>query len=208
MKNHIVTYSQWSRVYESEHDQGYEDLKTLIDLGLASPHELDVYRKSTYGPRVRVEFMEKLRGMFRDLAINPKSMTTPIQRRRDTYVFQLTPEEAVKILFEYELPEGKNRNIATRLNTLLNRIRPHIDKLIALGDRTLNDDRAVYKFFIMPSGARLAVRFAGTPEVSSFMKFDGAEDADDLLVRFVNQVARETNSLIRDKNNTGRSVEY
>lgn len=197
MKNHVITYSQWSRVHESDHDQRYEDLKTLVDLGMASPHELDAYRKSNYGSSVRVEFMEKLRGMFRDLGINPKNMTTPVQRRRDTYVFQLTPEEAVKILFEYGLPEGKSRNRATRMTRLLDRIRPHIDGLIALGDRTLRNKSSVYQFFIMPADARLAVTY-GKPSANRFMKFDGVDDADDLLVKFVNQVALETSVLTRD----------
>jgi hypothetical protein len=192
MKNHVVTYSQWSRVHESDTSQEYEDLKALVDLGLADHDELVNYRRS----RVRVEFMEKLRGMFRDLAINPKSMTTPIQRRRDTYVFQLSPEEAVKILFEYRLPEGRSQNRATRMTRLLDRIRPHIDELIALGDRTLRNNSGVYHFFIMPADARLAIPFRQKPSSNRFMKFDGVDDADELLVKFVNQVALETSFLM------------
>ena len=206
MKNHVIKYSQWSRVHESDHDQRYEDIKTLVDLGLAEPYELDNYRKSTYGSTVRVEFMEKLRGMFRDLGINPKNMTTPIQRRRDTYVFQLSPAQAVKILFEYGLPERKSRNRATRMSRLLDRVRPHIDDLIALGNRTVTNGSTVYQFFIMPADARLAVTY-GKPSANRFMKFDGVDDADDLLVKFVNQVALETSALIGDMERT-KSARY
>jgi hypothetical protein len=193
MKNHVIKYTDWTRVDES--DQRLEDLQTLVDLGMADPSEIERYRRSNYARPAREEFVNRLNRMFQELEITPKNTTTPRQTKNGTMVFQLSPEQAVKILFEYTMPTGKSKNRRTRLAAALEKIRPHIESLIELGDRTLRNRSSVYQFFIMPADARLSVTY-GEPSANRFMKFDGSDDADDLMMKFIGQVAYETLSLL------------
>jgi hypothetical protein len=162
---------------------------------MADPSEIAFYHRSNYARPAREEFVNKLYRMFQELGITPKYTTTSRQTKNGTIVFQLSPEQAVKILFEYPMPTGKSKNRRTRLAAALEKIRPHIEALIALGDRTLHNRSSAYQFFIMPSDARLSVTY-GEPSANRFMKFDGSDDADDLMMKFIGQVAYETLSLL------------
>jgi hypothetical protein len=193
MKNHVIKYSDWAMVSES--DQRLEDLQTLVDLGMADPSEIERYRRSNYARPAREEFVNRLNRMFQELGITPKYTTTPRQNKNGTLVFQLSPEQAVKILFEYSAPGGKSKNRRTRHSSALEKIRPHIDELIAVSDRVIRSKSNVYQFFIMPADARLSVKY-GEPSANRFMKFDGMDDADDLMMKFIGQVVYETLSLL------------
>ena len=194
MKNHVIKYTDWTRVNES--DQRLEDLQALVDLGMADPSEIERYRRSNYAKPAREEFVNRLNRMFQELGIDPKYTTTPRQNKNGTLVFQLSPEQAVKVLFEYSVPGGKSKNRQTRHGSALEKIRPRIDELIAISDRVIRSRSNAYQFFIMPSDARLSATY-GKPSANRFMRFDGMDDADDLMMKFIGQVAYETLSLLR-----------
>jgi hypothetical protein len=190
---HITKYRDWLQVLES--DQEMEDLERLVDLGFAEPGELKAMRRQKYAIPRREEFLTLLRGVFSQLRITPFDYTTSRQEKNGTFYFQLAPAQVEKILFEYPLPQGLTSAQASRMGRMLREMEPHRDLLRAEKNIKVWSDRyggtsrsSQYQYFIYPRDIRGA-SFDRHPNSSGFLKFDGHQSADEILARFIYQLA-------------------
>lgn len=192
---HIAKYGDLRRVHESEEDQEMEDLKHLVDMGFAEPHELkDRFREKYSVPR-REEFLTKLTDAFGQLGIRPFDYTTDRQRKNGTFYFQLAPAQVEKLLFEYPLPQGLTRPQSSRMERMLREMEPLRDRLRAKREIDAWQDRwggtsrsSWFQYFVYPRDIRGAA-FDRHPNSSGFVKFDGQQSADEILARFIYQLA-------------------
>jgi len=199
---HIDRYRDWKRLYESEEeaapDQGLEDLKSLVDLGFAEPHELKAYYKENYaGPR-RQEFLSRLTEMFGQVGVDPIDLSTARQAKNGTYHFQLTPAQVERILFGYTVPPGLAARQATRMQRRLQRlegVRKEMRKLKKVsnynygGAFTYVSSR--YEYWVYPGDVRNAASY-GQPNSAPFIRFDGELAGEEMLVRFIYQLALDS----------------
>jgi hypothetical protein len=198
---HINHYHDWQRVHESEEDQELEDLKHLVDLGFAEPHQVKAMYREKYAVPRRVEFLAKLRGAFAQLGIEPNDLTTPRQAKNGTFFFQLTPAQVEKLLFEYPLPKGLSRRQESHLRNTLDGLSPQreemrkrdkIDQWGIPGPGGMRRSHR-YQYLVLPRDMR-GTSWDRTPTSSGFMKFDGDKDVDWLLARFIFQLALDSPS--------------
>jgi hypothetical protein len=199
---HIAKYRDWRGIQESEEekDQEMEDLKHLVDLGFVEPAELkDRYRQKYAVPR-REEFLAKLRQVFRELGIKPFDYTTERQRKNSTFYFQLTPAQVEKILYNYPLPAGLTGAQASRMERMLREMEPFRDKLstrniIETWPNTPEWRSSRFQYFVYPRDFRGAARDK-QPNSSGFVKFDGYQSTDEILARFIYQLALDAHPWI------------
>ena len=192
---HIIRYGDWQKLVESEHDQEMEDLKHLVDLGFAEPGELKAMYRQKYAAPRREEFLTRLAQVFSELEITPSDYTTDRQRKNGTFYFQLAPAQVEKMLYEYPLPQGLTSVQASRMARMLREMEPHRDLLRAekgikaWQDRYGNTSRSSqYQYFVYPRDIRGAA-YDRQPSSSGFLKFDGYRSADEILARFIYQLA-------------------
>jgi hypothetical protein len=191
---HIAKY-RGLRESEGDHDQEMEDLKQLVDLGFAEPGELKAMHRQKYAVPRREEFLAQLAQAFNELGITPSDYTTSRQRKNGTYYFQLAPAQVEKMLFEYPLPQGLTGAQASRMGRILREMEPHRDLLRAktaidtwqnrYGDQSRSSQ---FQYFVYPRDIRGA-SFDRHPNSSGFVKFDGYQSADEILARFIYQLA-------------------
>lgn len=180
---------------EGDHDQEIEDLKHLVDLGFAEPAELkDLHRQKYSVPR-REEFLVLLNQVFSELGITPFNYTTSRQEKNGTFYFQLAPAQVEKMLFEYPLPQGLTSAQGSRMGRMLREMEPLRDRLRAERDIKMWDNpyggksrSSWFQYFVYPRDIRGA-SYDRHPNSSGFVKFDGYQLADEILARFIYQLA-------------------
>jgi hypothetical protein len=191
---HIAKY-RGLRESEGDLDQEIEDLKHLVDLGFAEPGELKAMNRQKYGTSRREEFLALLRGVFAELGITPADYTTSRQEKNGTFYFQLTPVQVEKMLYEYPLPQGLTGKQISRMGRMLREMEPHRDLLRAEEEIKVWQDRygsmtrsSWFQYFVYPQDIRTA-SYDRQPNSSGFLKFDGSQGADEILARFIYQLA-------------------
>lgn len=191
---HIAKYRG---LHESDEmvDQEMDDLKQLVDLGFAEPGELKDRHRQKYAVPRREEFLAKLNQAFSELGIRPFDYTTDRQRKNGTFYFQLAPAQVEKILFEYPLPTGLAKSQVSRMERMLREIEPLRERLRAKTGIEMWDNRygdrsrsSWFQYFVYPRDIRGA-SFDKHPNSSGFVKFDGYQSADEILARFIYQLA-------------------
>ena len=191
---HIIKYRG---LHESEgyQDQEIEDLKHLVDLGFVEKTELKTRISQKYGLPRREEFLAKLAEVFAELSITPFDYTTSRQQKNGTFLFQLTPAQVEKILFEYPLPQGLTSVQTSRMGRLMREMEPLRDKLRAKSEIQMwdnpyggNSPSSQFQYFVYPRDIRTAA-YDRHPNSSGFLKFDGQLSADEILARFIYQLA-------------------
>ena len=180
---------------EEDLDQEMEDLKHLVDLGFAEPGELKTLHRQRYAVPRREEFLTLLRGVFAELGITPTDYTTARQEKNGTFHFQLTPAQVEKMLYMYPLPQGLTGKQLSRMGRLMREMEPLRDLLRAktgidtwknrYGDQSRSSQ---FQYFVYPRDIRGA-SFDRHPNSSGFLKFDGYKSADEILARFIYQLA-------------------
>lgn len=198
---HITHFNQWSRLHESEEDQELEDIRRLVDLGLADSSELSRHYRERYSLPRREGFLALLSGMFSELGIEPFDYTTPRQRKNGTYYFQITASQAERILYDYPLPAGLTGSQGSRMQRMLREMEPARQELRGLDQvdtqhpytgATIRSSR--YQYFVYPGDIRTA-SWDKSPNSSGFIKFDGSKEPEAILARFIYQVALDTHTM-------------
>ncbi len=180
---------------EGDHDQEIEDLKHLIDLGFAEPGELKAMHRQKYGTPRREEFLARLREVFGQLGITPVDYSTSRQQKNGTFHFQLTPAQVEKMLYKYPLPQGLTGKQLSRMGRLVREMEPLRDLLRAKTSINTFQNRygdpirsSRFQYFVYPQDIRTAA-YDRHPNSSGFVKFDGYQSADEILARFIYQLA-------------------
>jgi hypothetical protein len=191
---HIAKY-RGLQESEGDLDQEIEDLKQLVDLGFAEPGELKTMHRQRYGTSRREEFLALLRGVFAELGITPTDYTTARQEKNGTFYFQLTPAQVEEILFRYPLPPGLTSKQLSRMGRLMREMEPLRDLLRAKTTIDTFQNRygdpgrsSQFQYFVYPQDIRTAA-YDRHPNSSGFVKFDGQLLADEILARFIYQLA-------------------
>ena len=198
---HIERYQDWKGLHESEEetapDQRLEDLKSLVDLGFAEPHELKAYYKENYaGPR-RQEFLSRLTEMFRQVGVDPIDLTTARQAKNGTYHFQLTPAQVERILFGYPLPSGLVARQASRMQRRLKQLEgvrkemKKVKNVTIYNNSTFTYVSSRYEYWVYPGDVRNAASY-GRPNSAPFIRFDGELTGEEMLARFIYQLALDS----------------
>jgi len=198
---HISHYHDWKRLHESEEepnpDQGLEDLRSLVDLGFAEPHELKAYYKQNYAEPRRQEFLTSLIAMFTQVGVDPIDLTTSRQAKNGTYHFQLTPAQVERLLFGYPLPSGLPHRQAARMQRRLQElasVRGQMRKKKRVRTKDLNGrawTSSKYEYWVYPGDVRNA-SFFGKPNSAPFVRFDGELAGEAMLARFIYQLALDS----------------
>ena len=198
---HIERYQDWKGLHESEKtdpDQRLEDLKSLVDLGLAEPHELKAYYKENYAEPRRQEFLSRLMEMFGQVGVDRIDLTTARQAKNGTYHFQLTPAQVERILFGYTVPSGLAARQVTRMQRRLQSlegVREEMRKGQEVrqydfgGHTKYNSSR--YEYWVYPGDVRNAASY-GQPNSAPFIRFDGGLTGEEMLARFIYQLALDS----------------
>jgi hypothetical protein len=191
---HIIKYR--GILHESEElDQEIEDLKHLVDLGMVDSQELKDRRRQKYGASLRDEFLARLDQVFRELGITPFDYTTDRQRKNGTRLFQLAPAQVEKLLFEYPVLTDLPSAQGSRMRRLLSEIEPYRDILSSKSEIFFHEAYRFpqFQYYAYPRDIR-GTSFRGGPNPSGFVKFDGDKSADELVARFIYQLALDTHA--------------
>ena len=199
---HVDSYHNWKRLQESEEetapDQRLEDIRNLVDLGFAEPHELKAYYKENYAEPRRQEFLSSLMEMLRQVGVTPINLTTARQEKNGTYHFQLTPAQAEGILFGYTVPSGLAARQVTRMQSRLQKlegVRKEMRKAKTVAEYDFGGHTKYmssrYEYWVYPGDVRNA-SFYGQPNSSPFIRFDGKVTGEEMLARFIYQLALDS----------------
>ena len=193
---HIATYQNWNRLTENE-KASLEDLKYLVDLGLADNLEYLTRRREELGPLVFRDFIKGLNRLFAQHGVVPEDQTTPRQQKNGTWILQLSPAQAEKILFgvDSSLMSHLKPSLKDKWTRLLGSIEPARAKMQE-GTRPVTTPGhwhgtvSLFQYFIRPSG--FYYTFAHLePTSGADVKFDGSATAEEALARFVYRLAMD-----------------
>lgn len=193
---HITAYQNWTRLTENE-EASLDELKYLVDLGLADDLEYLTRRRAELGPLVFQDFIKGLNELFAQHGVVPEDLTTPRQRKNGTWILQLSPAQAEKILFGVDpgLMSHLKPSLKGRWTRLLGSIEPARSEMRE-GTRSVTTPGhwhgtiSPFQYFIRPSGFYYTFAHLEPTSTADF-KFDGSVTAEEALARFVYRLAMD-----------------
>jgi hypothetical protein len=172
-----------------------EDLEQVAHYGLVDTRVLNARR----APIWRGEFLENLDSTFKNLGIAPKDWSTPRQEKNGTRVFQLTGEQALRLILSRDGVPGAGANRDRKFRKMTAYLATAPDGAWNRPSILRNDYwwTSLYQYTITQSAVKYNYEHL-TPSSETVVKLDGSLTPSEMLDLFIYRIALNAYSVAKN----------